>query len=116
MSDTPRTIGVATIEVTSSTTANVTQRVISAANVVVWVVKNSTSYPHKVCVTNFQPVFPANGNSDRTFLLQQGDCTGNINAGASGVIVARFSGITGQILTYDVTIDNTKATDPELEI
>jgi hypothetical protein len=116
MSDTPRTIGVATIDVTSSTTADVTQRVISVGKVVVWIVTNSTNSQHTVCVTNFQAVYPANGSSDRTFPLQQENCTGNIGAGKTGVIVAKLSGNTGQILTYDVTIDNTTAADPELEI
>jgi hypothetical protein len=116
MSNTPRTIGIATIEVTSATTVDVTQRVISAAGLVVWLVENSDSSPHKVCVTNFHPVFPANGNFNRTYLLQQDDCTGNIGPGGFGVIVASFEGNSGQIITYDVKVDNAVAADPELEI
>ncbi len=116
MSDTPRTIGVATIEVTGPATANVTQRVISVANSVVWIVKNSTDYSHTVCVTNFRPAFPKNGNFDGIFVLQQENCTGTVSPGGTGVIVGRFAGSAGQILSYDVMIDSTTAADPELEI
>jgi hypothetical protein len=116
MSDTPRTIGIARIDVTSSNTVDVTQRVITIAGLVAWVVKNNTGSPHKVCVTNFRAVFPAHGNFSSNFLLQQEHCTDNISAGKTGVILASFSGIAGQILAYDVTIDGTTAADPELEI
>jgi len=116
MSATPPTTGVAKIDVTGSTTADVTQRVTSVGKVVVWVITNNTGSQHTVCVTNFQPAYPTTGSADRTFLLPQENCANNIAAGKTGVIVGKFLGSTGQILTYDVTIDGTTAVDPELEI
>ena len=117
MSSSTETTGIATIEVTSLNQVRVTQRVKSVVGAVAWHVHNNTASNVKVCINNFRPADAAQeGSFQARFLLENDHCTHSVTPDGIGVIHAIFSGKPKQILKYDVAVNGTIATDPELEI
>jgi hypothetical protein len=118
MSQSSDTVGVAYIDVETLTTVTVTRRVKTAGGAVIWKVQNFTSSDVTVCLENFTPhrgIAPglSTGNA---WLLPDGKCTRSLGRGDRGVIVGIFNGTPGDVYDYDVYVNGTRATDPQLEI
>ena len=118
MSQSSDTVGVAYIDVETLSTVMVTRRVKTAGGAVIWKVRNFTSSDVTVCLEHFVShggIAPGISTSN-AWLLPSGKCTGTLCQGDRGVIVGLFNGTPGDVYDYDVYVNGTKATDPQLEI
>ena len=117
MSYTPDTTnGQASINVDNSSTPHVTvtHRVKSAGGHVIWFVFNATSESVRVCVENFQQEGTTVSSSSYTFFGS--NCVDPVPPGQMRVLHVRLTGQPGSVYTYDVTVNDNVAADPELEI
>jgi hypothetical protein len=118
MSSSPNTVGVATIDVNSTTHVTATYRVKSLGGLVLWIVRNLTDVNVTVCVTDFTPVAGAEGleEDDIRSVLQESLCSRVLKPGKQGPILGSFTGVPGSIYNYTITVNDETVSDPQLEI
>jgi len=118
MSSSPNTVGIATIDVNSTTDVTATYRVKSVGGLVLWIVHNLTGVNVKVCVTDFTPVAGAAAFEEDAIksIFADSLCSRTLKPGHQGPIVGSFDGVPGSIYSYTITVNGAAATDPQLEI
>jgi hypothetical protein len=118
MSSSPNSIGVATIDVNSTSDVTATYRVKSVGGFVLWSVHNLTDVNVTVCVTDFTPIAGAEEfeEDDIRSILAESLCSRVLKPGHQGPIVGFFTGVPGSIYSYTIKVNGTAATDPQLEI
>ena len=118
MSSSPNTIGVATIDVNSTTHVTATYRVKSLGGLVLWIVHNLTGDNVMVCVTNFTPVAGAAAlvGDDVRSVLAESLCSRLLKPGQQGPILGHFTGVPGSIYSYTIKVNDETVSDPQLEI
>lgn len=120
MSESGQTTTVAQIYVTqggSNPTVQCTQKVKSAAGLVLWQVHNNSGADvTNVAVTNFSAAV-ANAQD---LIIRSGSFadlnTGPIPNGQQRTLPGVFQGNPGDVYNYDIKVDNHIAADPQLEI
>jgi hypothetical protein len=118
MSSSGNTVGIATIDVNSTTAVTSTYRVKSISGLVLWSVRNLTDVNVTVCVTDFTPVDNAEPLEQENIrsVLETTLCTRVLKPGHQGPIVGFFTGVAGSIYSYTIKVNGAAATDPQLEI
>jgi hypothetical protein len=118
MTSSPNSVGVATIDVNTTSDVTATYRVKSVGGFVLWSVHNLTNVNVTVCLTDFTPVAGAEElvEDDIRAVLAESLCSRVLKPGHQGPIVGFFTGVPGSIYSYTITVNGSAATDPQLEI